>query len=248
VGTSDILGIVSFDSSPSNKGKTRYFSSTGCVVEYADRRDVFVGGSLIGTFTPDDRATCNMLLVAAAKAKGVRHGKLAEAFGLGVVTARNIRRRFEKGGLPAIVKRGGKSKTTPKLVAQLDKLFDEGLTIDEAHRRIRKRVSRAVVGRVHKKWADARKAREQREHQAEQDRTRQQEFEGFLTVKKARRRAKRKPAQCTAVNGAEAEEDIGLVRATAWGGTSVQHLGSWVMRNRSAPCLSKRSRRAIGSA
>lgn len=232
MGVSDILGGVSSDSKQHDKGKTRYFSSTGCVVEYSDRRDVFVGGSLIGTFTPDDRPMRNTLLVAAARAEGVRYGKLAEAFGVGVVTVRNVRRRFEKGGLQAIVKPGGKKrKLTPKLVQRLGKLFDEGLTIDEAHRRIRKRVSRTLVGRAHKQWADAKRERERIERQAQHEETRQQTFEDHVAARKGERRAKRKGAQARVQEDTDAEtdEEIGLERAAARGGEHVQHLGSWIM-------------------
>jgi hypothetical protein len=35
----------------------------------------------------------------------------------------------------------------------MEALFEQGLTIDEVHRRIRKKVSRATVGKVHKRWA-----------------------------------------------------------------------------------------------
>lgn len=229
---SDIIVAVTSDSSPPVRGRTRYFSKTGCVVEYPERRDVFVGGSLIGMFTPEDRPMRNTLLVAAARSEGAVLGKLAEAFGVSVGTLFSVRRRFERGGLQAIVKSGGKPrKLTPKLVEQLSKLFEQGLTIDEAHKRIRKRVSRTIVGRAHKQWADAKKSQQQREQREHEDKTRQQTLDVFVTVKKAERRVRRKPAEPTDPKDGEAEtdEEIGLVRATACGGTHVQHLGSWIM-------------------
>ncbi len=230
---SDIIGIVNSDSNPPARGRTRYFSKTGCVVEYRERRDVFVGGSLIGTFTPDDRAMRNTLLVATARSEGVVLGKLAEAFGVSIGTLGSVRRRFAKGGLQAIVKSGGKPrKLTPKLVAQLGKLFDEGLTIDEAHQRIRKRASRTIVGRAHKQWADAKKELEQRAQKEHEEQSRQRTFDDIVTVtKKAERRASRKPATDASPRKAkgESEEEIGLERAVARGGEQVQHLGSWIM-------------------
>lgn len=227
-----MMGHVSSDSTPPMRGKTRYFSRMGCVVEYPERRDVFVGGTLIGSFEPEDRPMRNTLLIAAARAEGVRFGKLAEAFGVGVVTVRNVRRRFEKGGLEAIVKSGGKPrKLTPRLVKRLGKLFDDGLTIDEAHQHIGERVSRAVVGRARKQWADANEARARREHETQQNETRQQTFDNVLTVKKSGRRSKRKPVAPRDPGGlgTDADEEIGLERAIARGGEHVQHLGSWIM-------------------
>lgn len=231
--SSGIIGAVTSSSGPPARGKTRYFSETGCVIEYPDRRDVFVGGSLIGTFTADDRPMRNALLVAVAQGEGVRHGKLAEAFGIGVVTARKVRRQFEAGGLQAIVKPGGKPrKLTPKLVEQLGKMFDEGLTIDEVHKRIRKRVSRTIVGRAHKQWADAKKEQEGRKQKEREEQTRQQTFDDVIQVtKKAERRASPKSTRDADTKKAkrDPEEEIGLDRAVARGGEQVQHLGSWIM-------------------
>lgn len=228
----EIIGDVSSDSAPSQKGKTRYFSATGCVVEYPDRREVFVGGSLLGVFAPADTAMRNMMIVVAARSRGVVMGKLAEAFGLSSKTIETVRAKFEKGGIPAIIKPGGRErKLTAELVGQLSKLFDRGLTIDEAHKRLRKRVSRAVVGRAHKQWADAKRSRDEQQRQKSEDASRQQSFE---QLEQARRRERR--AAPTVSNPAEAESEPGasdaelsLERSLTRGGQWVQHLGSWVM-------------------
>ncbi len=226
---SEILGDVSSDSTRSQKGKTRYFSASGCVIEYADRREVFVGGSLLGVFTADDTAMRNMMIVVSARARGVKLGKLAEAFGVSSKTVQTVRSRFEAGGITAIAKRGGRErKLTPKLIEQLRKLFDRGLTIDEAHKRIRERVSRAVVGRARKQWADEKRSREQQE---QQEASQQQSFEQLEQVRPKERRAAPKVSQDTdgEGDGDESGASLSIERAMARGGQWVQHLGSWIM-------------------
>jgi hypothetical protein len=141
------------------QGETHYFSVSGYVIERSERREVFVGGSLIGWFVRGDVGVRNILIIAASRAIGVDRGKLANAFGVSLSTVASIRRRFKKRGLNAIIekKQGGREqKLTKKLQARLDKLFDEGLMIDDAHERIRRCVSRTLVGRAHKCWVDSR--------------------------------------------------------------------------------------------
>lgn len=230
------MGGTSSQSKPPARGRTRYFSPTGCVVEYPDHRAVFVGGSLIGQFTSDDKAMRNMLIVAAARGAGVHLAKLAEAFGVSVVTARTVRRRFEQGGLPAITKPGGKPrKLTPKLVERLSKLFEQGLTIDEAYARIRKRVSRTIVGRAHKLWVDEKKARERQA--AEQAKPSEQLSLDYPTVKKSSERRKRsakstpppEPTSESSNGDGDGAGELGLERAVARGGEYVQHVGAWLL-------------------
>ena len=214
------------------RGVTRYFSATGCVVEYPDRRDVFVGGSLIGTFARGELGLRNMLLVAVTQSGEVAHPKVGKAFGVSTETVRQVRIRFDEGGLEAITKdrRGRERKLTPKLVARLSKLFDSGLTIDEAHTRIGKRVSRAVVGRAHKRWVEAKKKEKPENAEAEK--------EPQLSLDEVRVRVK--PAQRT--RGASTERnaaagtktgmgshEMGLERAMIHGGERVQHVGAWIM-------------------
>lgn len=228
----EIIGDVSSDSAPSQKGKTRYFSATGCVIEYPDRREVFVGGSLLGVFAPTDTAMRNMMIVVAARSRGVVMGKLAESFGLSSKTIETVRSKFEEGGVQAIVKPGGRArKLTPELVEQLSKLFDRGLTIDEAHKRLRKRVSRAVVGRAHKQWADAKRSRQEQQRQESEEASRQQSFVQLEQVRRKERRATptvSKPADAEVEPG-ESDAELSLERSLARGGQWVQHLGSWVM-------------------
>ena len=47
---------------------------------------------------------------------------------------------------------GSKSRMAPALLRQLEKLFDEGATVDEAHAKVKHRTSRGSVGRVRRAW------------------------------------------------------------------------------------------------
>jgi hypothetical protein len=147
-------------SGSAERGKTRYFSATGCVVEYPDQRDVFIGGSLIGTFYPDELAMRNILIVTAAQSSGVRLGALPAAFGVGAETVRRVRNRFAEGGIQAIVKdrRGAKKRLSAAAEKRVREYFDQGLTIAEARKRIRNRASSSAIGRIHKQWKDEKEA------------------------------------------------------------------------------------------
>jgi hypothetical protein len=148
--------------------ETHEFSLSGYVISRPERREVYVGGALIGWFEPQDVVMRNILLIAASRAKGVDMRKLAKAFGISPSMGRNIRRRFRQHGMQAVVehKRGGRErKWTPKLQARLNRLFEQGLMIDEAHEKIRRCVSRTLVGRAHKRWVDAKQAETAEEQQ-----------------------------------------------------------------------------------
>lgn len=143
------------------EGKTHEFSPTGYVIERSTRRELYVGGSLVGWFEADDVAMRNFLLCAASRGADVSMPRLAEAFGISPPMARNIRRRYRQQGVQAIVERrqtGRKQKLTAELQARLNDLFDRELTIDEAHEKLGRCISRTLVGRAHKRWADARNA------------------------------------------------------------------------------------------
>lgn len=214
--------------------ETHEFSLTGYVICRGEQREVYVGGSLVGWFERQDIPMRNILLVAASRALGVDMRKLAKAFGLSPAMGRNIRRRYKQQGLQAIVdhKRGGRErKWTAKLQARLNKLFEQGLMIDEAHEKIRRSVSRTLVGRAHKRWIDAKKAEEEIELQREKS----------TEVVVARER--RPPKQSVVAAGPIEErkrpevhgDDVAsgaalrLLPVVGEGEQPVQHLGSWVM-------------------
>lgn len=147
----------------------RYFSESGygCVVERGEKREVYLGGVLLGSWHEGETAARNVLLVTLSADSRIRLGKVATAFGLSEERARQIRRQHEQHGPSAIVResKGGlPRKRTPELEAELEKLFDQGFTIEEATRKLRGRVSQALVGRVHRDYV-LRGAKQQDERQ-----------------------------------------------------------------------------------
>jgi hypothetical protein len=131
-----------------------WFGKKACVVEAGDRRDVFVGGTLIGSFAEGDRAERDVLLVFFCGRADVRYGNLAKAFGISVEGLREVRKAYEAGGLKAVISRrtrGGQRKVTARQRARAEKLFEQGLTIDGVRKRL-KTLSRSTVGRLHREW------------------------------------------------------------------------------------------------
>jgi hypothetical protein len=133
-----------------------WFSRNGCVVRKNGRMDVYVDRVHFAGFEECDTDIRNLTLVLLAKNGGVVLEKLAEAFGISSETLRQIRRLHENEGIEAVVariRRGRKSVVTAALRRRAQALFDQGLTIDEVHGRIRKKVSRATVGSIRQQWA-----------------------------------------------------------------------------------------------
>jgi|TARA_B100001964_G_C14231958_1_gene600478 hypothetical protein len=148
----------------------RYFSANGCVVHRGEERNIFVGGTLVGSFHVDDRAMRNVLIVTLTQDRRVRIGKLAQALGISAERIRVVRRRYEEGGLTAIteLRTGGRGPAcSDKDISRLERLFEQGAKIDDAHAALGRRVSRSLVGRIRKEWADARKAEAARTEAAE---------------------------------------------------------------------------------
>jgi hypothetical protein len=138
----------------------RYFKPYGCVRAVGERRQVFVGGTLVGSYDVSDKATRNALLVELSQEPRVRLGQLARAFELGDEQVRQLRRRHEASGLAAVleIRRGGREAiVTPRLRKRLHELFEGKISVGQAHKAIRGRVSRAVVGRERKAWGEQRK-------------------------------------------------------------------------------------------
>jgi len=234
-------------SPPSNlQGKTTWFSSIGCVTTYPDRRDVFVGGALIGSFANGDYAGRNIQLIACLSASGVHRENLAKAFGISSRTLRKVVGRYEEGGLVAIVeprKPKSRSTVTPKRYEKLCAWFNEGVTIDEACKRMRGRLSRPAVGRAHKRWADERKAREAKAAADHFEATRQQTIDDLLVVsssddRRKQRRATRTrgasdptPTQSSSPRaaGTPRARDRSLDAVAGGPAQQVQHVGGWIM-------------------
>lgn len=134
----------------------RYFSAHGCVLNDDEQRLVFVGGTLVGSYEVDDKATRNAILVKLGEDPKVHLGRLAEAFELSQEQLRTLRRKYESDGLAGVmeIKHGGRERVvTAPLSRKLNRLFDSGASINLAHAKIDRRISRTMVGRVRKLWS-----------------------------------------------------------------------------------------------
>lgn len=134
----------------------RYFSAQGCVLADGDKRLVFVGGMLVGSYDSSDKAVRNAILVKLSEDPKVHLGRLAEAFELTQEQLRRLRRQYETEGLAGVteIKQGGRERVvTPALRRKLYELFDAGATIKLAHAKINGRISLTMVGRTRKMWS-----------------------------------------------------------------------------------------------
>jgi len=137
----------------------RWFPLRGAVVQRSDRVEVSIAGTLIGSFSPTDLVARNVILIALASDPRMHLGQLASAFEISSETLRQVRRLHESGGIRAVLDRpthGGPRKLTDALRARIEKDFDNGLTVSEAHDNVRRKLSRSAVGVVRKDWAKSR--------------------------------------------------------------------------------------------
>ncbi len=145
--------VMAIVAEPEAARKVQYFSAAGCVVSDGEMREAFVGGTLVGSWRNGETSTRNLLLMSLGGNRGIHLGRLAKAFGLSEERLRQLRRRRERGGIAAVLgdRMGGpERKRTAALEAKLVEMFEQGRTIDEAHRRVKRKASRTVVGRVHR--------------------------------------------------------------------------------------------------
>lgn len=157
---------LALDERQSEEYEVRWFSGIGCVVDRGDVCEVFVGGTLIGSYDPKDRdrGPRNVLMVSIAREPRIHLGQLAAAFVITQDYLRELRRAAEQEGMGALMKQARGASGRPRRLsargrAQLAKLFEEGLNVMQAHRRIRGRyrVSESTVRRERKAW-EARRA------------------------------------------------------------------------------------------
>lgn len=198
-------------------GQIRWFSDNACVVDHGDRREVFVGGMLVGAFTRQDVTSRNILVVTLSADPKTHLGKLAKAFGLSSERVRELRRKFESEGMTGLVKpsrNGRPPKVTPKKRAALEALFDAGLTIEQAHKKVRG-LGYSTVGHVHTAWSKKRQA--ERAKQAADDAA--AERDEPLALPGIKRMAPRPKAEPLAPIATE----------TVQGGAFVQHAGTWLV-------------------
>lgn len=139
----------------------RYFARDGCVDHTDSVVGVYVGGSLIGTFTGEQHVERDLLIAVVCREPRVRLNRVAEAFGVDAKTIYRIRRKHERGGMQAIARghrHGRPQRQTPQLEERLFALFDAGATISKAREQIGRQASRSVVARTRKKWAELRQS------------------------------------------------------------------------------------------
>ena len=134
----------------------RWFSERGCVVDQGDHTEVFIGGTLIGAYEPSERFLRNLLMVQLSEDPEIQKGKLAAAFEVSAARLRQLRKIAREQGKEALPARGpggqGRpAKVTPALRRRLYRLFDQGVSIQEANRRIDE-VGYGTIWRVHQKW------------------------------------------------------------------------------------------------
>jgi hypothetical protein len=216
----------------------RWFSSRGCVVHRDDERDVFVGGTLIGTFRRGEDGHRNAILIGLLADSSARVGKIAAAFDLVPETLRVLRKVHEEEGLEAVVarKRGGsESKVTPKLRARMYAMFAAGLGASAVESKLRGRLSRRTVAYALAAWraenAPAAVAPPPPVPAAEQLSLAVPEDGGDPSSERDTRSDEGQATEVTADDGS-AEEGLGdeEIAATALrAGRFVQHLGTWLM-------------------
>jgi hypothetical protein len=119
---------------------------------------VVVGGAVLGAWHQGETAMRNVVLVHLSLDPRIVLEDLAKAFfGLSSEMVRRIRRRANAEGVLAVMReaKGGRPGISPQLRQRMEASFGEGRTIDEVRRQLGGKVSRSIVGRVHKAWKDA---------------------------------------------------------------------------------------------
>jgi len=201
----------------------RWFSERGCVVNQGDHFEVFVGGTLIGAFEPSERLLRNILLVQLSEDPDIKKGQLATAFGVSDARLRQLRKIAREWGKEALPSRGpgGKgrpAKVTPALRRRLYRLFDQGVSIQEANRRVDD-LGYGSIWRVHQAWTELR--------------------ENTPAVPEQLSLEGQDASVDSATSVAAAEEtsdeesfptaDEAVQVKALRGGRSIQHVGSWLM-------------------
>jgi hypothetical protein len=211
---------------------TKWFDAQSCVVLDEDgSRRVFVGGRLVGSFGAKDYAERNVMLIAVSEEPKAHLGHVADAFGVSTETLRELRVLVAREGIDAVTrrKRGGSAgrNLTARDRAKLIASFEEGATIEGAWEQIRRRASRATVGRLKKEW-DARASSAAKPVGETSPQTHLDDV-----VVAAATRASDTPAPAANEANAPATEEEGAtlplrpepVTSARW----VQHAGTWLM-------------------
>jgi hypothetical protein len=213
--------------------ETRWFCGNGAVRERKDGVfEVTVGGILVGTYTRREPERRNLLLVGLASNPQVPIGELAWAFRMTTERLRQIRKIASEQGVEALMvgDRRGKKPVSEHMKKRIAALFDAGLSIDQAYAKVKRSVSRATVGRVHKEWI-ARGAGDA----PKEDRSPEQQHFGFgasdemVVVRSAKPPRSRDTKSRIIVPPAPPPGTFSLEDGVELTGRHVQHVGAWVM-------------------
>ena len=206
----------------------RWFSIDGCVVAHPEHTEVYVGGTLIGSFDRGDDVQRNLLLVHLSKDRRIKQGTLAWAFGLARQHVWSIRKQVQTEGIESLYgrrKRGREAVLTPRLCRTITKSFDAGQQVGEVHAALMRsknsadHVSYRSVARVRTEWLA-----EQPVTSSPERLSRELVAPAMVQVE-PRERAGR-------LCSPGAEEDDGseeLVARPLRGGQHVQHVGGWLL-------------------
>jgi len=139
---------------PSNQ---KWFSQHGCVVHGESLSEVWVGGTLVGAFAPNDKARRNTILIGLLEDPRAHRGRLAGAFGISEETLRRVERRYQAEGVAGLLPRKGTgrpSKVTPALRRKLWALFDRGGSVADAVAKYgtKEDISEVTLRRERAKW------------------------------------------------------------------------------------------------
>ncbi len=141
----------------------KWFSEGGCVVYGDEAVEVFVRGTLIGSYAPGEVFLRNILLVELSQEPGIKKGALARAFGVGDKQRRRVCKIADEKGIEAIPGRrrgGSEPKLDERQRTRIHKLFAEGMRPVEVTRKLGEQlgVSYTTIWRMHGAWAEDNRA------------------------------------------------------------------------------------------
>ncbi len=213
---------------------------------------MYVGGNLIGTYTNAQPVERDLLIVVVCREPGVRKKRVAEAFRVSKEALRRVFLKHREGGLQRVAqghRRGRPRLHTPELEQELFALFEQGMSIRDAHKQLKQKVSLALVAGVRKKWgkqqleaAGSASSNEEEERvgdqlsaptaskaapAAEQNEELPVEQNEELPVEQN----EELPAEPSSViaKGAKVDDELDLEQACKQGARRVEHLGAWIM-------------------
>lgn len=191
----------------------KWFSSRGSVVRRGDVTEVFVGGTLVGSFDAGEQFERNAVVVQLAEDPRCHLGRLAEAFEISSERLRQLRRLYEQGGLEALRpgEAGGPKRLGEREVARLEKLFAAGLKPREARAKLKK-ASLSTVARAYRAWRAARGPEATKPRASESAEAKTLALPGVDMLPTSAR-----------------SEDASPVSDDMRGGPAVQHVGAWLM-------------------